>query len=375
MSASLRFLALALAGWAGVRAATLGMVPGLELASAAPRTAPAKPAAAGQAPTIMRSDLPPIEPALQPVTTAELAAAGGLAMLPQAMPFYYPLPAFRAPPAAFVPASLPQPRSPVFNPILPEPAPVFYSPIPQLDEWPLSRMASLSFPARRSATAIPEQSAAPAVKAKLDRLQLTAWALLRGQQGQIFSDTSLASGGTLGGSQTGMRLTYHVTRSIAASVRGSATVGRRGGEVAAGVRITPFRTIPVSLTAERRQAIGRYGGGRSAFALFAEGGLYQRPVAWNFSLDAYLQGGVVGIRSRDLFVDGGATLTRPLFGRFSAGFGVWGGAQPGLYRVDAGPRISMQVRRNVRVHADWRQRLAGNAAPGSGPALTLAGDF
>jgi hypothetical protein len=35
----------------------------------------------------------------------------------------------------------------------------------------------------------------------------------------------------------------------------------------------------------------------------------------------------------------------------------------------------MRVRNNVRVHADWRQRLAGNAAPGSGPALTLAGDF
>jgi hypothetical protein len=35
----------------------------------------------------------------------------------------------------------------------------------------------------------------------------------------------------------------------------------------------------------------------------------------------------------------------------------------------------MQVRRNVKVHADWRQKLAGNARPGSGPALTLSGDF
>jgi hypothetical protein len=35
----------------------------------------------------------------------------------------------------------------------------------------------------------------------------------------------------------------------------------------------------------------------------------------------------------------------------------------------------MRVRRNVRVHFDWRQRLAGNALPGSGPAVTLAGDF
>jgi hypothetical protein len=35
----------------------------------------------------------------------------------------------------------------------------------------------------------------------------------------------------------------------------------------------------------------------------------------------------------------------------------------------------MKVRDNMRVHFDWRQRLAGNAQPGSGPAITLAGDF
>ena len=72
---------------------------------------------------------------------------------------------------------------------------------------------------------------------------------------------------------------------------------------------------------------------------------------------------------------GALTLTRPLYGRFSGGFGLWGGVQPGLYRVDAGPRLTMRVRDNVRVHVDWRQRVAGNASPPSGPALTLAGDF
>lgn len=66
---------------------------------------------------------------------------------------------------------------------------------------------------------------------------------------------------------------------------------------------------------------------------------------------------------------------RPVWGRFSAGLGVWGGYQPGLYRVDAGPRISMRVRSNVSVHFDWRQRLAGTAEPGSGPAVTLGANF
>ena len=96
---------------------------------------------------------------------------------------------------------------------------------------------------------------------------------------------------------------------------------------------------------------------------------------WRFRLDAYLQGGVVGFRKRDRFIDGAMTLTRPLYRNLSAGFGVWGGAQPGIYRVDVGPRLSYRVRDNIRVHLDYRQRLAGNAEPGSGPVVTLAGDF
>jgi len=47
----------------------------------------------------------------------------------------------------------------------------------------------------------------------------------------------------------------------------------------------------------------------------------------------------------------------------------------GLYRVDAGPRLTMRVRCNIKAHLDWRQRLAGNARPGSAAALTLAADF
>jgi hypothetical protein len=99
------------------------------------------------------------------------------------------------------------------------------------------------------------------------------------------------------------------------------------------------------------------------------------PLPWRFSMDSYLQGGIVGARKRDLFIDGGLAVTRPVYSRFSAGFGIWGAAQPGLYRVDAGPRITLRVRRNLKVHFDWRQRLKGNARPGSGPAVTLSGDF
>lgn len=385
MSASLRFLAVAVIGWAGVRAATLGMVPGSDAFSLS-RDKASPQVASADVPAIMPTEFPAIapDPALSPLPAA---GPGGMPMMmaaayPQFVQIPVPVvryPAGTAPyPTAFhQPASLPAPppRRPLTQ-ILPDPEPLFYSPLPQLDDWPLSRMASAAIPPRRSSVAEPRQSLPPtAVAARLDRLELSAWALLRNRQGIISGPSALSTGGTLGGSQAGARLSYNINRQIAATLRASSPVGARGGEVAAGVRFRPFRSIPVALTAERRQALGRFGGGRSAFALFADGGLYARPVGWGFNLDGYAQGGIVGARSRDLFFDGGATLTRPVHGRYSAGFGLWGGVQPGLYRVDVGPRVTMQMRSNIRVHLDWRQRLAGNAEPGSGPAVTLAADF
>ena len=134
----------------------------------------------------------------------------------------------------------------------------------------------------------------------------------------------------------------------------------RYAEAAAGVRWKPLAAVPVAINFERRQALNRWGG-RNAFALFAEGGLYQTPVFGLGNLDFYAQGGMVGFKNRDLFFDGGATLTRPVWRKVSAGIGLWGGMQPGLYRIDAGPRLTYDVGRGIRLHADYRQRLAGEA--------------
>ena len=185
----------------------------------------------------------------------------------------------------------------------------------------------------------------------------------------------LASGGQLGGSQAGARLLWRFNPHLAAALRTSAPIGsQRGGEAALGVRYQPLMSIPVAFTAERRQSLGQYGG-RSAFAIFAEGGIYDRPMPWQTGLDAYLQTGIVGAKNRDWFVDGSAAVSRPVWRNLSAGFGVWGGAQPGLTRIDIGPRVSMRVRRSMRVHLDYRYKALGNAEPGSGGVLTLAGDF
>jgi hypothetical protein len=370
MRPSLRFLSVIVIGWAGIRAATLGVLPG------------------GQFVGIEKSEakVPPIVPtqfpAIEPIASAPADAAAA-SMIPSGLPYSqaYPAPTLRP---VILPVyyggtsrlSAPPVQSAAFTEILPTPRPRFYASNPVLDEWPLSRIAAASFSPLQSSVVAPQISRPSSpLKPRLDRLQMSMWAMLRPQQTGIAGPQSLASGGSLGGSQAGARLIYNFTRQIAATFRSSSDVGHRGGEIAGGVRVQPLGGVPLWITAERRQRIGQYGGGRSAFALFFEGGLWDRPMPFHFLLDSYLQAGAVGVRTRDKFVDGGLTLTRPVYKNFSAGFGVWGGAQPGVYRVDAGPRVSMRVRNNVRVHFDWRQRLAGNASPGSGPAVTLAGDF
>ena len=396
MRPSLRFLALVVVGWAGFRAASLGTIPGGIFTQRSE---------AKSAPPIVPTEFPPVE-TVEPATPDYAAASPAPAAAPAPAPALSEaaatvpaatvgptviryvqgvigvpvsirrgvVPVYRLPAAVPAPAAdLPPPPTRLASAV-PTPEPAFYSRLPPLDQWPLARLAAMSRPMISSAPTFPAQRAVLKPNA-IDRVQLTAWALLRGQRTGIAGSTSLATGGTLGASQAGSRLAYNFSRQVAATLRTSTTIGRRGGEVAAGVRIQPLAGIPVWLTAERRQRLGQFSDGRNAFALFLEGGVYQRPMPWRFSLDAYFQGGIVGFRSRDGFVDGGLTLTRPLYRNFSAGLGVWGGAQPGLYRIDVGPRLTMKVRNNVRVHFDWRQRLGGNAQPGSGPAITLAGDF
>ena len=381
MRPSLRFLALAVFGWAGFRVFSLGGVPSADFFTI--------PRSEAKTPPIVATQFPEIEPipAAQPVPPVIQAGLPTEPAQPVASAIRYVqamvgvpvsmrrgvVPVYRLP--APTPASTEiTPRPSRFTSEAPPLTPAIYADLPPIDEWPLGNLARLSRSAGQSSISLPGRSM-PIDPRRLDRVQLSSWAMLRSQQTGVAGSRSLASGGQLGASQAGARLIYNLNRQIGFAARMSSEVGRRGGEAAAGVRVRPLVSVPIWFTAERRQAVGRYGGGRSAFAFFAEGGLYERPLPWQFSLDAYLQGGIVGLHSRDLFVDGGATVSRPLFHGISAGFGIWGGAQPGLYRLDAGPRVTMRLPHNLKVHVDWRQKIAGNARPGSGPVLTLAGDF
>ncbi|HTU09431.1 MAG TPA: hypothetical protein VMG08_00925 [Allosphingosinicella sp.] len=238
---------------------------------------------------------------------------------------------------------------------------------------------SWSLPPSSSASPSPAAAAAPAFPLTAPaapawtwdgRWSASAWLLVREESG-----AALAPGGSLGGSQAGARLRYGLGSGLSLGGRVYLPLRRTAGaELAAGLDWRPMRALPVNLLAERRQRLGR--DGRSAFALTLYGGTSLAPSP-RLRLDVYGQAGVVGLRSRDLFADGMVRVSRRL-GHIELGAGAWGAAQPGAARLDAGPSLSWRLpvpEANLRLQADWRFRIAGDAAPRSGPALTLAVDF
>jgi hypothetical protein len=202
------------------------------------------------------------------------------------------------------------------------------------------------------------------------RLTGSAWGILR--EGVA---TGLP-GGQLGGSQAGVRIAYGLgaRQRAALTARVSAPLEGRGAEAAFGVELRPA-VLPIRVFAERRVGLD---GGRGATALYAVGGVDPTRIGAGFRLEAYAQGGVVIRGEAQGFADGAARVTRPVSRAIDLGVGAWGGTQPGVSRVDVGPTIGVALpvaRRSVRLSIDWRQRVAGQARPGSGPALSIGSDF
>ncbi|WP_294240428.1 hypothetical protein [uncultured Sphingomonas sp.] len=211
----------------------------------------------------------------------------------------------------------------------------------------------------------------PTLPTRPDRWSASVWGIARRGGG------TLLPGGQLGGSQAGVRILRRLDRdgALAASLRLSAPLEGIGREVAAGLDWKPARRIPLRLIVEQRWSLDSGAGGTAAIAVTGFG---PRAIAPRLSLSAYAQGGAVMRDRIEPFVDGAVRATTPVAAGIDLGIGLWGGAQRDAQRLDVGPSLGFALPvadRPVRLSLDWRQRIAGQAAPGSGPALTLAGDF
>lgn len=202
------------------------------------------------------------------------------------------------------------------------------------------------------------------------RWSASAWFLIRRD-----GPPALGTGGELGGSQAGVRAFYSVAEPVAVTARISRPLARaQGGEASVGVAL---RHGSVGLLLERRIALDS--GGRNDFSVTGYGGINEVKLGYGVRLDGYAQVGVVG---NDGFADGAVRLERTLAtvgkARISTGAGAWGGIQPGARRIDVGPQIVARLPvegSNIRVSAEWRERVAGDAAPRSGPSVTIGVDF
>ncbi|WP_447757135.1 hypothetical protein [Sphingopyxis fribergensis] len=218
------------------------------------------------------------------------------------------------------------------------------------------------------------------------RRQLAGWSLggwLYLRDGDGAAPEGIAAASQLGGSQAGLRLGYGFGESGRTRAYGRATMAVRQPEqreIAFGLAFAPLARVPVDIAIEQRVALGKEG--RDALAAMISGGVGDVALPGGFRLDAYGQAGVVGARRRDGFVDGAVVVDRRLGADEKAplrlGALAAGAVQPGAARVDVGPRLTLrlpQVGEGSRIALDWRQRVAGDARPESGLALTLATDF
>ena len=214
------------------------------------------------------------------------------------------------------------------------------------------------------------------------RLNVYAYSFLRSGAGV----SSLVSGGRYGGGQSGVIATYALASFRNTGGNSKLSILARGAiahddpaerEVAAGLRWQPLPRAPFTLTAERRFRNAR----ADAFAVYLAGGK-SSDIPLKFRLDAFAQAGVVSGKDGGPFLDVTTRAERKLMaiGRtpVTVGAGFWGGGQKGVFRIDAGPTIGTEVALGsgrLRINADWRFRISGDARPANGPAVTLSTSF
>jgi hypothetical protein len=220
-------------------------------------------------------------------------------------------------------------------------------------------------------------------EARPARLSGDSWLLWR--DGSATAGTP--GGPTYGRSQAGAVLRYrllarhpHLPEVYARATR--TLEGYRQTEVAAGLSFRPLARVPLTVAGEAR--VTQTASGRELRpAAYAVAQI--PPVALPLGLagEAYLQGGYVGGRFATPFIDGQARVDGKLAqvgndDGLRLGLAAWGGAQEGAARLDVGPSGSLAFKirdARARIAVDYRMRVAGGAAPASGPAVTFSAGF
>lgn len=347
---------------------------------------------------VMWDGLPPLPAqggSVPPTLVASHAprAAPPFRWSPQPLPHWTPPPKAIIRPAVSPP--VPDPRRnphPRLNP--PPPAPAPQAPVLSANLsashhilW-MAAVSRLPLPAALQSAARPAPAPFSPVggePARRDRRWSgDGWLMLRG------GGASLAGGpapATYGASQTGAVLRYRLAprspHRPAAYLRATAALnGAREQEAALGVSARPVAALPIVAAVELRATRTPHGT-RPRPAAMAVTELAPVPLPLALRAEAYAQAGYVGGRGATAFADGQLRVDRGVtrFGdaRLRAGAGLWGGAQKGAARLDIGPAATVDVsdgtRAAARLGVDWRFRVAGDAAPASGPALTLSAGF
>lgn len=254
----------------------------------------------------------------------------------------------------------------------------------------LSRMPLPTGFSFAAAAASPRAAPAPffpagATGARSGRWSADGWLLWRqGGSGRLAAGARPA---TYGASQAGAVLRYRLSpqnrHRPEAYLRLSSALGSPPDrDAAAGISARPVAALPLRAMVELRLS-DQAGSSRLRPAAMIVSELQPVDLPHGTRAEFYGQAGYVGGRRATPFADGQARFDARVaqIGRaeLRAGAGAWAGAQKGAARLDAGPSavLGMPVGEggSARLGLDWRMRVAGDARPGSGVALTLSAGF
>ncbi|MEM8724673.1 MAG: hypothetical protein AAGE86_04035 [Pseudomonadota bacterium] len=223
----------------------------------------------------------------------------------------------------------------------------------------------------------------------VDHWSLDGWAFWR--QGSNANAISQGRVPIYGASQVGASLRYRIApqskRDPVVYTRAYRALVRNGeSEIAAGVAAKPIVGVPLRAFAEARYTDNAFGS-EVRPAAFVVTELPAQTLPGGLSAEAYAQAGYVGGGDATPFADGQLVVSREVASfdlasanpaRLSVGAGAWGGAQKDARRLDIGPTVRLDLTIGqvpARVSVDWREQVAGDAAPASGVAATLSTRF